>query len=197
MSLLQYFIFFYSIHKREFLLLRKWHRDIAYYFLGMILSFAISGIALNHRTTFNSRSYIYQSEPLQITLDKNATDIDDDYVRTLLPMVGIENEYRSFRMRDNELRIYYKDAQANIDINSGRGEREFLKKRILLAEIADLHQTTNEWWIWYSDIFGVAMVCLALSGACIASGKNSFKKRGWWLTLIGFTFPLIFLIFLI
>jgi hypothetical protein len=44
--------------------LRKWHRDIAYYFLGMILSFAISGIALNHRTTFNSRSYIYQSEPL-------------------------------------------------------------------------------------------------------------------------------------
>jgi len=177
--------------------LRKWHRDIAYYFLGMILSFAISGIALNHRTTFNSRSYIYQSEPLQITLDKNATDIDDDYVRTLLPMVGIENEYRSFRMRDNELRIYYKDAQANIDINSGRGEREFLKKRILLAEIADLHQTTNEWWIWYSDIFGVAMVCLALSGACIVSGKNSFKKRGWWLTLIGFTFPLIFLIFLI
>jgi hypothetical protein len=62
--------------------------------------------------------------------------------------------------------------------------------------MADLHQTTNSAWIWYSDIFGGAMIIIALTGMFIASGKYSFKKRGWWLALAGVAFPLVFLFWL-
>ena len=37
--------------------LRRWcrllHRDLSYFFAGMVLIYALSGIAMNHRDTFN------------------------------------------------------------------------------------------------------------------------------------------------
>ena len=176
---------------------RKWHRDIAYFFVGLILSFSISGIALNHRTTFNSRQYAHQSEEFTFQVPQEEGSINEEYVRSILPQIGIENDYRTFRIRNGQLRIYYEDALAEIYIATGKGEKEWLKKRILLAEMADLHQTTNNWWVWYSDIFGVGMILIAVSGMFIANGRDSFKNRGWWLATIGLVFPLIFLIFLI
>ena len=177
--------------------LRKWHRDIGYFFVGLIISFSISGIALNHRTTFNSRSYTYLSEPLHFELPQEEGKIDEAYVKSIIPELGVDNEYRTFRIRNGSLRVYYEDAQVEIDIVTGDGEREWLKKRILLAEMADLHQTTNSWWVWYSDIFGIGMLLISLSGMFMVTGKNGFKKRGWWLATIGLVFPLIFLIFII
>jgi hypothetical protein len=57
-----------------------------------------------------------------------------------------------------------------------------------------LHKTTNSFWIWYSDIFGVAMLVIAITGMLITKGKNSFSKRGWKLALAGLLFPIVFLI---
>lgn len=176
---------------------RKWHRDIAYFYVGLILAFSISGIALNHRGSFNSRQYTYQSELFNLSIESDEAKINEAYVQSLLPEVGIDNNYRTFRIRNGALRIYYEDAQAEINLETGEGEKEWLRKRILLAEMADLHQTTNSWWVWYSDIFGVGMLCIAISGLFIPTGDNSFKKRGWWMATIGLVFPLIFLIFLI
>ena len=173
---------------------RKWHRDIAYFYVGLILSFSISGIALNHRRTFNSRQYVVQTEDFQLQLPQEEDVINEDFVKSILPQIGIENNYRSFRIREGALRVLYEDAQAEIDIKSGEGEKEWLRRRILLGDMADLHQTTNKWWVWYSDIFGVAMIIIALSGMFIAGGKHSFKRRGWILAAIGLIFPLIFLI---
>ena len=176
---------------------RKWHRDIAYFYVGLILSFSISGIALNHRRTFDSRKYVYQSESFQFSLPKAAEAITDDYIQGVLPEIGVTNDFRSYRVRDGVLRIFYEDAIVDINVETGEGEKEFLRKRILLGEMADLHQTTNKWWVWYSDIFGIGMILIACSGMFIAGGKDSFKKRGWYLAIIGLVFPLIFLILLI
>ncbi|WP_442957520.1 PepSY-associated TM helix domain-containing protein [Polaribacter sp.] len=43
------------------------------------------------------------------------------------------------------------------------------------------------------DIFGIAMLIIAITGMFISKGKYSFKKREWILTLIGLIFPFIFL----
>lgn len=176
---------------------RNYHRDIAYFFVGLILAFSISGIALNHRRTFNSRQYTYQTEPLQLTLTNDIESIDEDYVKSLIPQTGIGNEYRMFRIQEGNLRIFFQDALAVVSLETGEGQAEFFGRRYGLAEMADLHQTTNPAWVWYSDIFGVAMIFIALSGMFIASGKNSFKKRGIWFALVGLIFPLTFLIFLV
>ena len=113
-----------------------------------------------------------------------------------MPEIGIGNEFKSFRVQNGELRIFYDKARVEINLETGEGEKEWYGKRLILKEMADLHQTTNPAWIWYSDIFGIAMIFIALSGMFISSGKNSFKKRGWYMALIGMLFPLIFLIFI-
>lgn len=59
-----------------------------------------------------------------------------------------------------------------------------------------LHVDTSKWWIYYSDIFGVAMLIIAFTGMCIQKGANSFWGRGWKLALVGIIFPLIFLFLL-
>ena len=173
---------------------RRWHRDIAYFYVGLIIAFSISGIALNHRTSFNSRQYVAQAEDFTFQLPQDEELITEEYIKGIRPQIGIENNYRTFRIRDGALRILYEDAQAEIDVKSGVGEKEWLKRRLLLGDMADLHQTTNKWWIWYSDIFGVGMLLIATSGMFIAGGKQSFRKRGWILAAIGLIFPLIFLL---
>ena len=132
------------------------------------------------------------SEPLHFDLPLEEENIDETYVKSIIPELGVDNEYRTFGVRDVSLRVYYEDALVQIDIETGDGEREWLRKRILLAEIANLHQTTNSWWVWYSDIFGIALLLITLSAMFIVTEKNSFKKRGWWLATIGLVFPLVF-----
>jgi len=136
------------------------------------------------------------SEPLTLQLPQGVEEYNNDIVKSIAPQVKIGNEYRRFIVQDEKLRIYFEDAMAEVSLATGEGQLDFFGRRYGLAEMADLHQTTNPAWIWYSDIFGVAMIAIALSGMFIASGKFSFKKRGWWMALIGAAFPLIFLFFL-
>jgi hypothetical protein len=60
-----------------------------------------------------------------------------------------------------------------------------------------LHKNTSEWWIYYSDIFGISLIVIAVTGALmIPYGKFTFKKRGWKLAIAGLVFPLLFLFLL-
>lgn len=175
---------------------RNWHRDIAYFFVGLILSFSISGIALNHRRTFSSREFTYNAEPIRVNMPDDPNAITEEFVKGLIPQIGMGNPYEGFRVRNGTLRVIYEKARAEIDIETGEGEKEWVGRKYVLAEMADLHQTTNPAWIWYSDIFGIAMIFISITGMFISGGKTSFKKRGWWLALIGLVFPLIFLFFI-
>lgn len=176
---------------------RNWHRDIAYFFVGLIISFSISGIALNHRRTFNSREFTYSAEPIQLQLPQNAEEITEEFVQTLLPIIDMGNKYEGFQVRSGSLRIIYEKARAEVSLETGQGEKEWIGRRVGLAEMADLHQTTNKNWIWYSDIFGIAMIIIAVSGMFISGGKTSFRSRGWKLAVVGVIFPLVFLFLLV
>ncbi|KYG82795.1 PepSY-associated TM helix domain-containing protein [Roseivirga echinicomitans] len=176
---------------------RNLHRDIAYFFVGLIIAFAISGIALNHRGDFNSREFTYSAEPIKINLPADPKEINEAFVQSILPEIAIGNEYTGFRVQGGTLRIIYEKARAEINIKTGEGEKEWVGRRIGLAEMADLHQSTNKSWIWYSDIFGIAMILIAVSGMFVSGGETSFRKRGWKFAIVGIAFPLVFLFFLI
>ena len=81
-----------------------------------------------------------------------------------------------------------------VDAKSGKGSIEWYRKRAVLGQMTQLHKDTNAFWIWYSDIFGVAMLVIAISGMLmIKKGDYAFTSRGWKLALLGMIFPLIFL----
>lgn len=103
--------------------------------------------------------------------------------------------YDSHRIRNNSLRVYFKSYNVlDLNLENGKGKLELKNKVPLLGHTMYLHKSTNKNWIWYSDIFGIAMLTIALTGLFIPTGSNGFRRRGWKLALAGILFPLIFLL---
>lgn len=77
--------------------IRKWfrviHRDLSFIFSGIIIVYAVSGIALNHKRDFNSDYRISRSE---ITLKGNfpkQEKVSKEDVLVLLEQVGEEQTF--------------------------------------------------------------------------------------------------------
>lgn len=174
---------------------RTLHRDIAYFYVGLIIAFSISGIALNHRQNFDSQEYTVRTVGVQLDLPSELSAITENYLKSETKSLT-ENEFRGFRMVGDEVRVYFKDAYAHINLQTGTGEIEYVETIPVLGQMTILHKTTNSWWIWFSDVFGVGMLAIAITGMFISSGKNSFNKRGWKLAILGLIFPFIFLFLL-
>lgn len=140
--------------------------------------------------------YTYELKEVTIDVPENALDLDSEAViLALSEKWDLADVYDSHRIRDNELRIFYDDnVIIDADLTTGEGKLEYKKKVPFLGHTMFLHKTTNKFWIWYSDIFGIAMLVIAITGMLITKGKNSFKKRGWKLTVLGLIFPVLILI---
>jgi len=83
-----------------------------------------------------------------------------------------------------------------INLESGKGEIVTFSKTPIISQLMKLHKSTSNWWIYYSDIFGISLIIIALTAVLmIPSGKFTFKKRGWKLALAGLIVPLLILIF--
>lgn len=176
---------------------RNVHRDVAYFYIGLVIAFSFSGIILNHRADWYPMDYTYETKDvlLELPSDKNAID-SEKFMKGISTTWDLDAEYDSHRINDNDLRVFYKDnIVLDADLNTGKGVVEYKRKTPFLGQTMFLHKTTNKFWIWYSDIFGIGMLVIAFTGMfIITKGKNTFKKRGWKLALIGLIFPVIILI---
>jgi len=174
---------------------RNTHRDIAYFYVGLIIAFSFSGIFLNHRRTLNPRKYTHDTREVQI---KPATkeQVTDEFISKFTNEQHIEDELRRYQATESELTISYVNNDVKIDLSSGKGNITTYRTIPLLGQMTQLHQDTSNWWIYYSDIFGIGMLIIAFTGMFIEKGKNSFRSRGFKLALLGIIFPLIFLFLL-
>ncbi|MGB0892287.1 MAG: PepSY-associated TM helix domain-containing protein [Flavobacteriaceae bacterium] len=173
---------------------RSLHRDFAYFYVGLIIAFSFSGIILNHRQDWYPMDYTYESKDITLTLPEDAKQISKEFLMEATK--DLEVKYDGHRIRDGKLRVYFKDnAILDADVKTGVGALEYKRKVPIIGHSMYLHKTTNSFWIWYSDIFGAAMLLIAITGILIPSGKNGFSKRGWKLAVAGMLFPLLFLIF--
>ena len=174
---------------------RNTHRDLAYFFLGLIIAFAFSGIFLNHRQQMSPRRYTYEIRP--ITISPVVKDsVNDAYIEKFTSSNNINDALRRFQVNENSLRISYTSNDVEINLQSGEGKITTYKTIPVLGQMTQLHVDTIKWWIYYSDAFGIAMLVIAITGMFIEKGKNSFQSRGWKLALLGLIFPLIFLFLL-
>ncbi|MEQ9592012.1 MAG: PepSY-associated TM helix domain-containing protein [Cyclobacteriaceae bacterium] len=174
---------------------RNTHRDIAYFYVGLIIAFSFSGIFLNHRRVLNPRKYTHDTKSIQLpALTKEV--VTDEFIARFTEEQNIEDELRRFAISENELTISYASNDVKINMVSGQGTITTYRTIPLLGQMTILHQDTSNWWIYYSDLFGVGMLVIAFTGMFIEKGKNSFRSRGFKLALIGIVFPLIFLFLL-
>ena len=175
---------------------RNTHRDIAYFYLGLIIAFSFSGIFLNHRQDWHPRRYTYNSQEIQLKTQIVKDSVNDRFIAAFTDEFKIKDNLRRFSVDGNNLRISYANNDVQVDLATGKGKIESYKITPVLGQMTILHVDTSKWWIYYSDVFGVAMLVIAFTGMFIQKGENSFWGRGWKLALIGLIFPLIFLFLL-
>ncbi len=175
---------------------RNTHRDIAYFYLGLIIAFSFSGIFLNHRQDWHPRRYTYNSQEIQLKTQIVKDSVNDRFIAAFTDEFKIKDNLRRFSVDGNNLRISYANNDVQVDLATGKGKIESYKITPVLGQMTILHVDTSKWWIYYSDVFGVAMLVIAFTGMFIQKGENSFWARGWKLALIGLIFPLIFLFLL-
>ncbi|WP_313805086.1 PepSY-associated TM helix domain-containing protein [Flavobacterium sp.] len=176
--------------------IRAIHREFGYFYLGLIISFAFSGILMNHRDSWHPEKYTTQTKEITVQLPSEDA-ISEKFAENLGKELGVEDKFRRHSIKKGALRISYENTDVEIDLESGKGEIVSFLKTPIISQTMKLHKNTSNWWIYYSDVFGLSLITIAVTGAMmITAGKNTFKRRGWKLALAGIIFPLIFLLFL-
>lgn len=175
--------------------IRNLHRDLGYFYIGLIISFAFSGILMNHRESWHPEKYTIESKVIEVALPTK-NEISDVYAEKLGNDLGIDDKFRRQSIKKGIFKISYEKHDVEIDIETGKGEIISFTKTPIISQTMKLHKNTSNWWIYYSDIFGLSLIIIAVTGALmITVGKNTFNKRGWKLALAGLVVPLLILLF--
>jgi uncharacterized protein len=177
--------------------LRNLHRDFGYFYLGLIVSFASSGLLMNHRQSWHPEKYTVQTKAITIKNKIDKKSFTDDAAKEIAKSLAIDDKFRRQNIKEGKLRISFEKNDLEIDLTTSKGELVTFTKTPIIGHAMQLHKNTNNWWIIYSDIFAISLIFIAISGSFIlGKTRNSFSSRGWRLTALGLIVPLFFLIFL-
>jgi hypothetical protein len=145
------------------------HRDIGYFFAGLTVLYAVSGVAVNH--------------------------IEDEVLRRM----GIGEEPRSVvRMSQQQLKVFLERRSLTVELPGGRVVDEHVRRRFAFFEVNYLHLNTGKgFWTWFADIYAVGLLVLACTGIFILPGKKGLGGRGGWLLIAGLAIPIVYLIIVV
>lgn len=175
---------------------RNLHRDLGYFYIGLIVSFALSGLMMNHRDSWHPEKYTTETKVIQVKLTAES-EINEKFAEELGKKLGIDDKIRRQMLKKGVYKISFEKHDVEIDMETGKGEIVSFFKTPIISQSMSLHKNISNFWIYYSDIFAVSLIIIALTGTVmIKSGKFSWKARGWKLTVAGIIFPLIFLFLL-
>ena len=179
---------------------RKWfrmlHRDLSFFFAGVIVVYAVSGLALNHKRDFNADYSITRTELQQEGVFPHPAPVNLDEVKGYLKAIGEEEAYmKHYYFGDQQLKVFLKGGSSLVvDMNTGRSVYESVKKRVVLGAFTRLHYNPGKWWTWFSDVFAVALLVITLTGLFMNRGRTGLWGRGGVEILIGVLLPLLFLL---
>ncbi|MBE9481586.1 MAG: PepSY-associated TM helix domain-containing protein [Bacteroidetes bacterium] len=174
---------------------RKWnriiHRDFGYFFFGMTIIYALSGIAINHIRDWNP-NYVIKTQNISVNVPD---EINKSEVLNILKILDEEKNYKKhYFPKEDQLKVFLKNGTLTLNLNSGNGIIEKVKVRPIFKPVNYLHYNPIKWWTWFSDIFAGALILIAISGLFILKGKKGITKRGAWLTILGILIPVIYLL---
>ena len=181
--------------------LRKWsrilHRDIGFFFIGTTIIYGLSGIALNHLNDWNP-NYSIEVKDFNTQIDLSKSLNTKSNVIKLVEELDDKNNLRKFYYPQRDLIKIFLKGGSNIIVNitTGQGRAEFLKKRAVFHQVNFLHYNPHSWWMWFSDIFAGALILFAITAIFMVRGKKGILGRGGIYTIAGIVIPILFLIFL-
>ncbi|ADV43132.1 hypothetical protein Bache_1122 [Bacteroides helcogenes P 36-108] len=180
-------------------MLRKWsrliHRDLSFFFSGMVLIYAISGIVMNHRNTINPN---YSVELRQYTLTETLppqADIQKSDVLKLLKPLGEEKNYtKHYFPQANRMKVFLKGgSNLLVELPTRQATYEKLTRRPLLSALTKLHYNPGRWWTFFADSFAVGLIIITITGMAMLKGAKGLWGQGGIELAAGILIPLLFL----
>ncbi len=178
--------------------LRRWsrglHRHLSFFFSGAVVVYAVSGIAMNHKDTFNPNYEVtrqtYRTEAA-LPPRQGSTKAD---ILPLLQEIGEEEHYTKHYFPDaNTLKVFLKGgSNLLVDMRSGEAVYERVERRPLLGTMSRLHYNPGRWWTVFADVFAVSLLVLVASGFAMMKGRKGLWGIGGVELLAGILVPLLF-----
>lgn len=180
--------------------LRMWcrtlHRDISFFFSGMVLIYAISGFVMNHRDSINPHYSVSRIECKVNNLPEKES-INRSTVELLMKEVGVEESYtKHYFPKENLLKVFLKGGSVfEMNIKTGDVVYESLKRRPLISTMTELHYNPGKWWTWFADVFAASLIIITLTGLVMVKGKYGITGRGGIELILGIVIPIILILF--
>ncbi|MFA5046239.1 MAG: PepSY-associated TM helix domain-containing protein [Paludibacter sp.] len=172
--------------------IRTLHATLGYFYVGLIISFALSGLFMNHRQSWHPDKYTIEKKEIVLDHPIDEQLITDEFVAGLIKKQGIDDKVRRHNLRKGELRISCANYDIDIELKTGKAEITKFVKTPLVSHIMDLHKNISVWWIYYSDAFAISLIIIAVTGLMMKSPSPAARKRIRILVVSGLLFPLLF-----
>jgi hypothetical protein len=168
------------------------HRDIGYFFAGLTVLYAISGVAVNHIDDWNP-SYVIRHEVIEIGVLPFGEP--SELAAEVSKRMDITEEPRSVvRMSREQLKVFFDQRTLTVELPGGRVVDEHARRRFAFFEVNYLHLNTGKgFWTWFADVYAVGLLVLACTGIFIIPGKKGLGGRGRWLLVAGLSIPIVYL----
>lgn len=172
------------------------HRHLGFFFAGMIVIYALSGIFMNHRREINP-SYTVEikevSLPTSFPSDKDAVSMAD--IEPLLAELGEKGNYVKHYFVNDELKVLIKGrSSVNIDMATRVGTYERVRERFVIADMVKLHFNPGKWWTYFSDTFAICLIIITITGLFVLKGKKGIAGIGAVELILGLVAPILFLL---
>lgn len=181
--------------------IRKWsriiHRDLSFFFAGMVLIYAISGIVMNHRDTINPNFSITRKEYKITESLPDKAGMSKEKVLSLLEPLGETDNYTKHYFPQTDVMKVFLKGGSNLLVNVKTGEAvyESVTRRPLIGAMSRLHYNPGQWWTYFADIFAIGLIIITLSGIIMLKGNKGIIGRGGIELIAGILIPILFLLF--
>lgn len=175
---------------------RKWsrpvHRDLSFFFSGVLLIYAVSGFMLNHKRDFNSDYSVRRTE---LVFAQEIPRAEQEWTRAraeeLLLRVGEEGNYlKHYFPEPDRLKVFIRGGSSlTVDLASGHAVYESIRKRPVLSSLNRLHYNPSRWWTVFSDVFLAGLIVIVLSGLVMMRGPKGLRGRGGVELIAGILIP--------
>lgn len=174
---------------------RTLHRDLSFFISGLVVVYAVSGIAMNHRDTINPN---YSVDRTEYDIDTSAItrDMDRPDVQRLLEPFGRECDYTKHYFPDERtMKVFIRGGSSlTVDLADGRAVYERLTPRPVLQAFTRLHYNPGRWWTAFADTFAVMLLAVTLTGIVMVRGRKGLWGRGGVELAVGAAIPILFLL---
>jgi hypothetical protein len=169
------------------------HRDVGYFFAGLTVMYAVSGVAVNHIDDWNP-NYVIRREVVEVGELPSAEPAA--VAAEVVGRLGIDEVPRSVvRMGPTGLKVFFEQRTLTVELPGGRVVDEHARRRFAFFEVNYLHLNHGKgFWTWFADLYAVGLCLLACTGIFIITGKKGLGGRGRKLLFAGIAIPLIYLV---